>query len=711
MKAKIFIAKKESFYKMKKVVFRHQVGDSVLLFVEQEGLVSLFFVPSDMENRVDLQSKDGVNGMIQASLCGDVRFSCYSSGQTMLNSETTNSFRLKGQRVKEENGTRVIETTFTGNHKITVKNVIIFDADVKHVKTYNELKNCGTEDVTVEMLASFSLSGISPFDGDASNLRLHRMFGNWSAEGRAECRRLESAGLEQSWANYGLRDERFGAVGSMPVQRYFPFACLEACDSNTLWGVLLEAPCSWQMEVTRYNKYVALSGGQADFEYGHVRRTVRAGKSIRTDAAYLTVCHGSVDDVYNRLRESHINRPLAKMEESLPVLYNEYCDSWGGPTHDKVLRAARKAKECGAEYFVMDAGWYCDAPEKWSVCVGDFKVNEASFPHGIRETARKIREIGLIPGIWFEFECIAVQTETFKKFRDKDMFLTRDGNIITSGNRAFFDFRKKKVRNHLRKTVIDFLVENGFGYIKIDYNECVGIGCDGGESYGSALREHIDGVLDFLKEMRQAVPGLVIEACASGGHRIEPTFLGLADMTSFSDAHEGYEGAVIAANVNKLCPTRKNQIWAVVNDRYSISDIRYSMAKTFFGRMCISGNVNDIGEEKLALVKSFTSLYGKIAYILKNDENRYFGDTDLKYLSLEGRQAVLKTAKDGSGALIVVHGFKGSSPITVCAEGLSQYQIADVISASDAKIARCGDEITITVGDFDACVIHLKKNA
>lgn len=690
---------------MKKLAFKQSVGDMVLLFFDVNGTIVLNLVPACKEQDVDFDCDEGQDKMVQLSLLGDARFACYSSGQTMRNSSTTGSLRLQGQAVYTENGRKRIVTIFENDQKIVVENVIEHCENDPYITTYNVMKNDGAESVTVEMFSAFSMSGISPFK-EVGDMYIHRLMGNWSAEGRPECRKIESAGLEPSWANWGLRVEKFGSVGSMPVQRYFPFVSLEDAGNQTCWGVFMEAPCSWQMEVTRYNRNISLSGGVADYEYGHVRKHVKAGQQLVTPAAYLTVCRGNVDDVYNRLRTALNTEAFTQKERELPVIYNEYCFSWGCPTHENVIQAAKKAKEYGAEYFVMDAGWYCDSPTKWSTHVGDFVVNEGAFPQGIAETARQIRELGLIPGIWFEFECVSYMAEAYK---NDALFLTRDGHRIVAGERAFLDFRKEEVRERLRNKVINFLKENGFGYIKVDYNECIGIGCDGGDSVGHGLMQQIDAVLDFFRELREAIPDIVIESCSSGGHRIEPKFLALADMTSFSDAHEVHEGAVVAANVNRFCPTRKNQIWAVVNDGYSIADIRYTLAKTFFGRMCLSGDVASLPEEKEILVKRFVEFYKETAYILKDDENYYFGNTDLKYRDLIGEQAVLKISKDGSGALAIVHGFKDAKAITMQHPWLEDYEICDMIAPEDVQITQSAGALSVKVGDFDACVFHLKK--
>ena len=160
---------------MKNLVFRHNVGDSEILFVEDNGIIGLVFVPSDMMEKVDLSSEENIDGMIQLSVIGDTRFAYFSSGKSMRNSSTSNSFRLKKQRVIKRNYDKIIETTFTGDYGIVVKNFIEFKNGTKCVKTYNEIKNKGTEDVCVEMTSSFNLSGISPFRGKEPNMKIYRI--------------------------------------------------------------------------------------------------------------------------------------------------------------------------------------------------------------------------------------------------------------------------------------------------------------------------------------------------------------------------------------------------------------------------------------------------------------------------------------------------------------------------------------------------------
>ncbi|MFR1371671.1 MAG: hypothetical protein ACLSA0_16195 [Eisenbergiella massiliensis] len=83
-----------------------------------------------------------------------------------------------------------------------------------------EFINDSAEAVTLEMLSSFAIRGINAD-------RIHRLQSFWSAEGKLRTESIEELHLEPSWNRCGMRVEKFGNVGSMPVRKYFPFLVVE----------------------------------------------------------------------------------------------------------------------------------------------------------------------------------------------------------------------------------------------------------------------------------------------------------------------------------------------------------------------------------------------------------------------------------------------------------------------------------------------------
>ena len=177
-------------------------------------------------------------------------------------------------------------------------------------------------------------------------------------EGRLVTERLERLNLEPSWAGHGVRSERFGQVGSMPVNKWFPWLLVEDVKNHLFWGAQLGHNASWQMEVYRKDDGAAISGGLADYEFGHWAKTVRPDESFRTPAATLTVCKcDTIDEASDRL-VSAMRVPDIASEQELPILFNEYCTTWGCPSHENIANILSAIQDKGISYFVIDAGWY-----------------------------------------------------------------------------------------------------------------------------------------------------------------------------------------------------------------------------------------------------------------------------------------------------------------------------------------------------------------
>jgi len=690
-----------------------EIADMSVLYCNIHNTVSLVIVPKDKRDQVNVQDMCFNDPMIQLSVLGDKRFRCYSRGQSMRNSESVHLLEITSQQmIKNENRTDIV-TVFKRNDGQECEHHLIWNGTYPVLESYNIYKNNSECDIMIEMLSSFSISGITPFpaNGSRHNLFLHRIRSRWSAEGHLETKRIEELQLEQAWANYGIRVERFGQVGSMPVRGGFPFAALEDADNGVIWAVSLQAKSSWQLEIERYNDKLSMTGGLADFEFGHWRKKLSPGGSFKTPRAFLTAVSGSIDDACNRLVNFYgSNTPDKPAEEQdLPIVFNEYCTTWGVPTTEKIRNMTKVLKGKGVQYFVIDAGWYCGKPKDWDRTLGDWIPSKKLFPNGIQEAVKIIKDAGMLPGIWFEFEGAADLAEIYSNDR---FLLTRDNRVIRNEGRVFLDLRKPEVKQYLNEKVIRFIKENGFRYIKVDYNDTLGIGCDGAESFGEGLRQYSDAVYDFYQSIKSEIPDIIIEICAAGGHRLEPEYLSIGNMSSFSDAHECHEGAIIAANLHRVIPPRQSQIWAVLHKKDMEKEMIYTLSKSFLGRMCLSGEICDLYEKQWEIVKSSIGFYNKIKHIIKDGNSFRYGPDVLSFRHPEGWQAILRFDLSCHSALLIFHSFGGTLPETVCIqhEKLSGLQVMDQFAESGLIAIIHEDSISFPVnGNFSAFAVYLKK--
>ncbi len=635
-----------------------------------------------------------MDGLVQVAFSGDEALVDYTEGVTMRDRSST---VLK--MVSQSSDMGGVNTLLADEEGNLYTHILRYDRKSKVFASKVIYENCTGKIQTLERLDSFSLSGIGdPRTGSTEQFKLHRMTSAWSRECRVKTENFSDLGLDMSWARYGVKVEAWGQNGSMPNRGYFPFGAVEG--AGYCLAVMIEAPYSWQMEVYKEKESCALSGGRADHIRGHWRKEILPGERFETDMAFFTVAADLTAACNALVHFQDARLAVPASEESMPVLFNEYCTTWGCPSEENITKILAAIEGMPIDYFVIDCGWYKPDDKGWCNAIGDWEESRQLFPAGIKRVAKKIREAGKIPGVWFEFENVGRDSKAFSR---EELLLHRDGRVITSKNRRFLNLRLPEVENYLTVRMLKFLRENGFGYIKIDYNDTYGIGCDSedGAALGEGGAEVAEQSLAWLEKLKAAVPGLVIENCSSGGSRIEPKRMGMASMCSFSDAHECNEIPLVAANVSRVIPARQSQIWAVLRDGEPDSRTIYSLTAAMIGRICLSGDVLHLTEAKRALILDGLAFYNKVKDIVRYGNILKIDNTVEYYRAPKGRQLYVKSY--GQRLLVLVH-FLDCEEDIVCAKG---YRLAAAFT--DLDHSECQDGLHISGRRFHGGAFLLEK--
>ena len=648
------------------VLQEYKLGDMVAKYLIDRDSMQVGFqlLPENVSQENIVTDNCFMESLIQYKLTGDIYNEAYAGGCSMRNGESVRKLKFSEQTdefvgeqlqvntiMMDEDGHRLI------HHLVWLKNM-------PYVRISCTFENQSKTNCCLEMFESFSLGGLSPYmQGDGNGtLWLHRVRSVWSQEGRHEAIPVEDLQLEPAWDPHAVRCERFGQAGSMPVNRFFPFAAIEDRKNHVFWGAQIAHPASWQMEVYRKDNGLALSGGLADRELGHWMKNVEPGKNFTTPEAIVSTAHTDSFDIFTgRLTTAGLVEGFLKAPESeqdLPIVFNEYCTTWGNPSHENICEIVDAIKGKGFKYFVIDCGWYKENGIPWDIGMGDYEVSKELFPGGMEKTVQVIKDAGMVPGIWFEIENVGSASRAYHL---TEHLLHKDHAVLTTYFRRFWDMQDTWVDEYLTDKVIGTLKKYGFGYMKIDYNETIGIGCDGAESPGEGLRKNMEASVSFFEKIKEEVPGIVLENCASGGHRLEPKLMSVMSMASFSDAHECEEIPIIAANLHRVIHPAQSQIWAVIRQDDSLKRIAYSISNTFLGRMCISGDVTQLAPEKWNLIEQGISFYGKIKDIIKEGQSYRYGPKIKSARHPEGWQALLRVGKNKQ-AYVVIHVFGGELP-------------------------------------------------
>lgn len=611
----------------------------------------------------------GTAPLVQLSVTGDRSVHQWSEGVTLRDRSTTRELALTGHHMDVHADTTTATVELATPDGIRATHVLRWREGEPCVGIETSVVNGTDRPLTLQLLSSFSLDGVAATgpgaDGPGDTV-VHRLRSGWSSEGQLVSQTLRELHLE-GWPRVALGVERFGQLGTMPVRGFAPSVVVEDRAAGTVRGAQLCWPGSWQIELFRHGGALSVAGGLADGDFGHWRKALAPGDSFTAPRAWLTAMAAvtrqdthnttsAADGCFQRLvatQDAHSPHDRAA-ERELPAQVNEFATTWGRPTHDRLVAMAERLAGTCVTYLVADAGWYDGGHGDWT------KIKQSAFPDGLAATAKAVRDHGLVLGLWVEAETCDEESTAFSL---TDHLLHRDGVPVTAGRRRFWDLRRPETAELLLGRIATLVTDHGIGYLKIDYNEPLGAGCDGAESVGEGLRQQVAATLDFYARLRERLPDVVIEHCASGGHRLEPATMSVADVTSFSDAMEGDHLPIVAADTNRLVPGARSLVWAVPRTGDSDATLVYKLASGLLGRVCLSGDFLELDPGQWQLVADTLDLYERARPALASGRWHRYGPPVAGYRHPEGWQALVRPTPEGDGVLAVLHAF-GSPPTT-----------------------------------------------
>jgi alpha-galactosidase len=607
-------------------------------------------------------------------------------GRSLVNGHATGELRFQKQHTRTRKECTCIETTLASPRGVEVVHTLTHRHGSKALGVSCRIRNMGDKPITLRSFSAFCLSEITPYarDDAAGRLHLHELRTRWSSEGRHITTPFEELLLEPSWTGFGVRHHRIGQVGSMPANGNIPWLAVQDAAAGVLWGAVLNAPGSWQMEVHRHGDNVSLIGSGGSYEYSHWCKCLEPGCEYTAPAATIACVHGGFHELTAALLSkvsAHRTNKKGGAEDSavrpFPVIFNEWGTTWGTPSERKLGRLVPAARALGVDTFVIDAGWYADGQGRWADSHGDWVPSADLFPSGLERAAGMISDHGMTPGIWFEAETCGFQSQLFKR---GDLLLQSGGKVHQVGSRAFLDMENPAARDHLDQRLKRILLECGFRYLKVDYNESIGgAGLDGGNSSGEKLERCLNASLDYFQKLRDDVPGLVMENCSAGGHRLSPPWIEAFDLTSFSDVHECLEIPIIAANLQAVLRPAKNLIWCCLRPDDSEDRINYGLCAAMMGRLCLSGDIDHISESQREQVRCGVNFYHRCADILHGDHWQRHGQptTGRSYRHPSGWQSVVRFSEKAGRALVITHTFAldNSETIRIPLPASGQWQL------------------------------------
>lgn len=380
-----------------------------------------------------------------------------------------------------------------------------------------------------------------------SNYEMCELTGAWARERHIKFRNLEH-GVSSI---YSLRGHS--------SHNYNPFIALKRKDTTEFNGEIIGFSLVYsgnflaQVDVDTYDVSRVIMGiNPQNFNW-----KLNLNESFQTPEVVMVYSDNGINgmsQVYHEIYRSRLARGLWR-DKSRPILINNWEATYFDFDEDKLLQIAKKAKDIGIELFVLDDGWFGKRNNSKS-SLGDWYDNKEKLPSGITGLSKKLKDMGLKFGLWFEPEMVNMDSEFYRK---NPNYILKTPNRHTSQgrNQYVLDFSNSEVIDEVEKQIEKILNDSDICYIKWDMNRSLSevySSISNSDEQGTIYHKYILGVYNLYERLTKKFPRILFESCASGGGRFDPGMLYYAPQAWVSDNTDAVERSKIQFGTSLVYP-------------------------------------------------------------------------------------------------------------------------------------------------------------
>ena len=233
--------------------------------------------------------------------------------------------------------------------------------------------------------------------------------------------------------------------------QHAPFVALVRKDTTETHGEVIAASLVWSgnfaatTEVSHFGPTrVTLGINPFDFRY-----YLESKESFVAPEAVLVYSQYGLNDMSHTFHKVVNEYIIDKrwQQKPRPVLFNSWEAAYFDFTEDSIVEYAKCAKKAGAELLVLDDGWFANRNDDFS-SLGDWVVNPKKLPNGVEGLCKRINELGLEFGIWFDPEMISPRSELYKVHKDWALHVPGHDPCL-SRSELMLNFSKKEVVDYV----------------------------------------------------------------------------------------------------------------------------------------------------------------------------------------------------------------------------------------------------------------------
>ena len=309
-----------------------------------------------------------------------------------------------------------------------------------------------------------------------------------------------------------------------------PFAILAAPHTTEEAGECLGAMLVWsgnfkiecevsQMQSTR------LVAGVSDDDFSW---TLEPGGQFAAPEVLFCYSDQGLSELsarYHRFLQRHIIRSPWR-DKPRPILINNWEATYMDFDAQRIWDIARQARDLGVEMLVLDDGWFGERSDD-SSGLGDWQFNEKKLGCTFDQLIGRVREMGLLFGLWIEPEMVCANTALYAAH--PDWALSIPGRAPATGrSQLVLDLGRPEVVDYLYDIFHRLLAEHDIAYIKWDMNRNltdVYSRVLPPERQGEAAYRYMLGLYSLLDRLTRDFPQVLFEGCAGGGGRFDAGML------------------------------------------------------------------------------------------------------------------------------------------------------------------------------------------
>lgn len=301
-----------------------------------------------------------------------------------------------------------------------------------------------------------------------------------------------------------------------------------------------------------------------------------------------------------------------------PTYLNSWEAAYFDVNEDLVVSLAEKAKSLGLEMLVLDDGWFVSRDDD-TTSLGDWFSDPEKFPNGVEAAGKRVKELGLKFGLWFEPEMVNKNSQLYRDHPDW-LIHVPERTLSTGRYQHILDLSRADVVEYLFERLDSFLSSGVIDYVKWDMNRTMTEIGSAGLSPDQQLEtphRYMLGLYELVKRITDKHPNVLFENCASGGNRFDLGMLNYMSQGWVSDMSEPIGRLPIINGASHLFPlsVMASYIGPVPGHQNGrdVSIKTRAEVGFFCGARGLSLNVPDIDADEQEL-KFYTKLYKDTAH-------------------------------------------------------------------------------------------------